>query len=338
MGIMSKIKKAGKSLLKGVKKGFKSALGKVAKVLNNKYVKIALLVVSLVVPVVGMATQGWAQAAAQGAGMMGKIGGALSNVARGVASMVVNAVTTPIKAVMNAGAKGASLFNANGLAATLSNGAKVVGNASTSLFGTVKADSLSQIVGRWNGTAAQASGAAANTAAGLGTADAAASAASTAAPATAQATAQATDTVAKFGDLASKVSADGALTSAGQAASGSGGMMQTAGGLLKKTAGFINQNPEVAKMAFGAVSSAMAPDEADLLKQQYKYENKWREDRGREWDEFNPNANNMATQAASQYGQAAEGQMKPYDWRARAAEARAHLSQPLLKRTYAGAY
>jgi len=333
MGIMSKIKKARKRLLNGVKKEFKSALGKVAKVLNNKYVKIALMVVSLVVPVVGMATQGWAQAAAQGAGMMGKIGGALGNVARGVASMVVNAVTAPIKAVMNAGAKGATMMNANGLAATLSNGANAVGNASTSLFGTVKSDSLSQIVQRWNGTAAPA----ADTAAKFGdlaskvSADGALTSAGQAASAS-----QTADTVAQFGDLASKVSADGALTSAGQAASGSGGMLQTAGGLLKKTAGFINQNPEVAKMAFGAVSSAMAPDEADLLKQQYEYENKWRQDRSKEWGEFNPQANAVAGSEANQYAQAS--QVQPTDWRRRADEARKFIAAPLLKRTYAGAY
>lgn len=340
MGILSKIKKARKSLLKGVKKGFKSALAKVAKVLNNKYVKIALMVVSLVVPVIGMATAGWGQAAAQGAGFMGKLGGALGNVAKGLASMVVKTVTTPIKAVMNAGAKGASLFNANGLAATLSNGAKMVGNTSASLFGTVKADNLGQIVERWSGNGAVSDGVgqAVNTAAGMGTEGAPGQFGELANKVSADGgliggTAK---TGGQFGDLASKVSADGALINAGQTGAQSGGMLQRGVGLMKKTAGFIEDNPTVAKMAFGAVSSAMAPDEAELLEAKYKLEDKYRQKDNAAWDSFNPNANTVASDASNQYAQATKAQ--PMDWRQRAEQARQYIAAPLLKRSYAGSY
>jgi len=309
MGLLSGLKKLGKKLLSGAKKVFKSAVTKVAKVLNNKYVKFAMLAAAVIVPGIGLMTSGWSGAAANGAGLMGKVGGALGNLAKGTAQAVLKMVVTPVKAVLNAGAKGASMFSANGLASTLSNSAKMLGEKAGSLFGPIQKDSLSQIIQKWSGGAATTDGVAAgavNTAAGLN------------------------ETSAQFGDIAQKVTADGGLTSAAQAASNAGNAAG-GGGLLKKTLGFVNNNPEVAKMAFSAVSSAMAPDEADLMKQQYDLENKYRQEKDQQWNNFsNPTA------AAVQQ----PGAQQPYDWRKRAQDARDLINnpRPLLSRSTQGAY
>jgi hypothetical protein len=335
MSLLKKLKKRlnPKNLLKNLKKDFKGFMKGFAKAMQNKWVQGIMLVVSLVVPVVGMATAGWAQAAAQGAGFLGKVGGALSNVARGVASMVVNAVTAPVKMALNAGAKGAGMLNANGLASTLSNAGKMVGNASTSLFGNVKMDDLGQIIGRWNGAAdgaAKSAGAVADTAAGMGTGGAADQAAGVVGGAAESA--GAVQSGGQFGDLATKVSAEGNLI---------GSAAQTANtstpGIVGKTLGLIKDNPEVAKMAFQAISSAASPDEAELMEKQYKLQNKWRQEENKAWDSFDPNANQQASDAMQQYSSAATVQ-QPATWRDRANAARQFVAAPLLKRTYAGAY
>lgn len=338
MSLLKKLKKRlnPKNLLKNLKKDFKGFMKGFAKAMQNKWVQGIMLVVSLVVPVIGMATAGWAQAAAQGAGFLGKVGGALSNVARGVATMVVKTVTTPVKAALNAGAKGAGMLNANGLASTLSNAGKMVGNTSTSLFGNVKMDSLGQIIGRWNGAAdgaAKATGAVADTAAGMGAGGAADQMGGIV---SASDSAKAIQSGGQFGDIAAKVAADGSLTATGHGAAGSGGFLQTAGGMVKGAMGMINKNPEVAKMAFQAISSASSPDEAELMEKQYRLQNKWRQEENKAWDSFNPGANQQASDAVQQYSAAATVQ-QPATWRDRANAARQFVAAPLLKRSYAGA-
>ncbi|HWV16050.1 MAG TPA: hypothetical protein VN030_11535 [Cellvibrio sp.] len=321
--MLSKIKKGVKGIFKGVKKAFKSVLGGIGKVMQNKWVRGILLVVSLVVPVLGMATAGWSAAAGQG--IAAQMAGALSNVASGVASMVVNTVTAPIKLLAEGGAKAASFLNAEGLATTFSNAAQTVGGAANSIFGTVKTDSFSQIMGKMGFNSGGAAGAAESATAAAGGID---NVGQAVVPTEAAAAA---DTVGGM-ESAAKVISPGAATQTA-ATAGAGAAASTAAqaaapaaksGLLDKTLDFINKNPTAAKIGFSAIQAATAQDP---IEQQVKYLEKQRADNDRAWASFNAGADGTS-QAVGQYADAYKAKYAPFDFSARETAAREYLNSP----------
>ncbi len=307
MGLLSSLKKLSVvgSILSGAKKVFSGIASAVGKVLSNKFVKYALLATTLVVPVIGMATAGWTAAGAQGASIIGQVGGALGNVATGVAKMAVGAVTTPFKMLAEGGSKVAGMFDANGLASTLSNTAKTIGGAPESIFGAVKQDSIGQIIGKLG---AGPQGAPQMPAHG-------APVASGGEPAASAKAAGGNSQADYSGDNFSKWSA--AQPQAAQA--------QKPSSYLDKALGFVKNNPEVSKMAFQAVAAAAAPDPQ---KEQQQWMDKQRQQNNREWQNFNTGATGVG-QAVDQYGQAIQDQFQPIDFSKRAQQARNFINTPI---------
>lgn len=316
MGLLSKIKKAAVGLLAGAKKVFKSVAKVAAKVLSNKWVQRAMMVVSLVVPVIGMATAGWTAAAGQG--VMAQIGGALGNVARGIGSMVVKAVTTPIKMLAEGGSKVAGMFGADGMAATLGNAAKSVGGLSNSIFGNVAKDSFGQIMGKMGIGDAQAV---------TGETPAVGSIASNgaAAPAGTDLTAMSKDALAGSGNTFS----DNMLSTGTQNTINAGAAPATSGGsLLNRAASWVEKNPTIAKTAFSAIGSALAPDESELLEQKYKLQAQADQKTNDQWKNFNPTYSTPASPTTPSGYQ-------PIDYTQRAQSARDFINSsasPLLRR------
>jgi len=109
---------------------------------------------------------------------------------------------------------------------------------------------MSGLFGAWGGTAAPAvtQAAAAPVAAGTASGASALSSVASAVPAAAQA-------------------GGSALVAAETAATG-GGILSSIGNTISGTAGWIQQNPLASSMAFQGLSSALSPDEEDLLKLQ----------------------------------------------------------------------
>lgn len=330
MGLWSKFRKSVNGILKGALKTF-------AKVMSNKYVRAALMIATLVVPVLGAATAAFSSTTAAGGSFLSALGNAGMAAAKMVGSMVVKAVTTPIKMLAQGGSEVAGMFNANGLASTLQNAANTVGGTANSMFGTIKTDSLGQIMGKMgigdgaaaagNPAVAQASGAVVDTAQGV--------------TETAGGAATSSGSLLDSGKDLSQFGSPSATIQAGRDVAGvnlTGGGAYTntlgaagaiqqpqATGLLGKTLDFMNKNPEATKLVGTMVNSAMAPDEADLLKAKIKAQNDYDKKNAAAWDSFN--ANVASTQPQSQ------AQAVP-DWRARAQTARDFINN---NATYGGA-
>lgn len=305
MGLLSKIKNLGKKLLGGV-----------AKVLSNKWVQRALMVATLVVPVVGMATSGWTAAAGQGLGA--QIGGALGNVAKGVAQMVVKTVTAPIKMLASGGAQVAGKIGAEGLASSLGSFAKDVGGLSNSIFGEVSKDSLGQIMNKM--------GIGGSEAAAIPGGASALQAAENPAFAGSDAMGQAANANIDAG-LASNMDKLSASATAASAPASGGGVL-----------GFIKNNPTAAMMGFNAVASATSPDELDIVKARAKENDKQLQKQNAEWNSFG----SAVAQQQSAAQNSAQGQTTPpsqFDWKTRAEQARDFIygNDPILKRPTFGA-
>lgn len=317
MGLLSKLKKAASGLLSGAKKIFKKVATVAAKALSNKWVRGALMAVSFIVPVLGMATAGWTAAAGQG--VMAQLGGALGNVAKGVASMVLKTVTAPIKMLAEGGSKAAGFFGADGMAATLSNTAKSVGGLSNSIFGNVAKDSLGQIMGKM-GIGGQAPA----------VADAGVSMQEAAAPAGTDMTQMSKDALAGSGNNFS----DKLLSSGTQVAANAAAPASTGGSLLNRAAAWVEKNPTIAKTAFSAIGSALAPDESELLEQKYRLQAEADQKTNEQWKNFNPGFTSTQQPVATGF--------QPVDYTKKAQTARDFINaslptRPLLVRPQ-GAY
>lgn len=309
MGLFSGLKKALGGILAGAKKVFSPVLKAVGKIMSNKYVRGALLVATLVCPVLGAATSAFSATTAAGGGFMSALGNAGMAAAKMVGSLVVKTVTTPLKMLANGGASVAGAFNANGLASTLQNAASTIGNTSTSIFGNIPTDSIGQIMGKMGiGSAAADVAAPGVVAPGI--------------PATVDTAAGVTEGVADASSKAAQTAGGFDLSESGERLFGGAKDLPIStpnlnatinatnggGGLLDKTMNFINKNAGVTSLIGTMAASALAPDEAEVARAQWKAkadaENELNQKNAAAWGAFDPSI--AGTQSGGQQVQSSQ--------------------------------